>query len=690
MERKSTTQRSSGITRRVAAVLVAAATVTGGVAVEIAATPAPTAHAANVDANDWRGVVNAYRAMSGLGPVGENGTWSAQGREHSAYMLINGITHVQEQGKPGYTPSGYQAGINGNVAVTSSTTWTARQFVELWLTGPFHAIGVLRHNLVTSGYGQRVDANAARWKSGATLDVLRGIDGSRPRPTTPIVFPGRDATTSLYRFIAEYPNPVELVGWTGDAGLPLIAMMPRRVTSASATLTGPNGPVEVRVLHEGNTNDATAKAVMAGDHAVVVVPRVHLADGRYTATVRSNGGDVTWSFTVDRNAPLVASAAPTAGAGQPQAVPSPAAVTTRPLGDPVGFQPVEPHRYADSRDQLRLVRLRANRPQQLRVGDASIAAISANFTVDRASNEGFLSVYNTRSTPPLVSTLNFTPHAPVANQAVIPTSNGNISLMSNVDVDVIVDINGRFRSDAANRFVPIAPTRIVDSNQAGPSLRPDRPIVVKIADVAGIPATATAVAVNVTVDGSTGHGFVRAYPTGTRAPWISNLNLTPGATRANSAIVPIGSNGTITLDGTVGGRIIVDVAGYFAPGEGLRFTPLEPVRMLDTRVTGALNRFTGGAPLRAGQTISVPIAGVQGVPADAKAVSINLTATQTVADGYVSVYPGTRRPPVSTLNVRPGIPAVANGAMVVLDGGRLTIYTHSTTHVLIDINGVWR
>ena len=44
------------------------------------------AHAAVAD-DDWLGVVNTYRAMSGLGPVSSNDTWSAQGQAHSSADL---------------------------------------------------------------------------------------------------------------------------------------------------------------------------------------------------------------------------------------------------------------------------------------------------------------------------------------------------------------------------------------------------------------------------------------------------------------------------------------------------------------------------------------------------------------------------------------------------------------------------
>ena len=87
--------------------------------------------------------------MSGVGPVSANAEWSAQDQAHSCYMLQNGITHDESPGNPGYSSGGDIAGNSGNVAVSSSVTASARNHIDLWMTGPFHAIGILRHNLRT-------------------------------------------------------------------------------------------------------------------------------------------------------------------------------------------------------------------------------------------------------------------------------------------------------------------------------------------------------------------------------------------------------------------------------------------------------------------------------------------------------------------------------------------------------------
>ncbi len=163
--------------------------------------------------------------MSGLDPVNVDATWSAQAEAHSCYMLQNGITHDEIPGRPGYTSGGDIAGNSGNVAVSSSVSASPRNHVELWMTGPFHAIGILRHNLRTTGFGLCASSSTSPWRSAGTLDVLRGLD-STPRPGTPTLFPGSGATVPLHSFVTESPNPLTMCGWSGPAGLPLIAMMP--------------------------------------------------------------------------------------------------------------------------------------------------------------------------------------------------------------------------------------------------------------------------------------------------------------------------------------------------------------------------------------------------------------------------------------------------------------------------------
>jgi hypothetical protein len=644
---------------------------------------APTAHAVADD--DWLGIVNTYRQMSGLDTVAANGTWSAEAQAHSCYMLLNGISHDEIPGRPGYTPGGDVAGNSGNVAVSSSINAVARNHIDLWMTGPFHAIGILRHNLTTSGFGLcTAESTPTPWRSGGTLDVIRGLDGARPRPSTPIVFPGDGATVPLNAFITEYPNPMTLCGWTGSAGLPLIAMMPNDVTSANSTITGPSGPIETCTLHQGNSGaDATARAILDGDNAVVVMPRQILADGTYTVTVNSDGGTVTWSFSVDHDGPLSYSPPP-----------PPEPEMTGPTASETQFEPVAPYRLVDSRQGKGTLRLRAGTVTKLAIGGSDISAVSANFTAVQPAGSGYITAYNCTNQLPTVSTLGYRPGQNVANQAIVPLQNGKLCLYSYADVDIIIDVNGFYRDgDPGAGYNPLPPTRLLDTRPAGSGIEALQARAVQVAGIGGgAPAGADSVALNVTAVRPAAQGWLRVSPCDSTAESdISSVNFVAGDVRPNSVVVPVDRNGNVCLISSQATDVLVDITGYFQGGKGFDFVPLAPIRLVDTRERWEyLNPFTGGNKVGAGTTLRVKVAGVRGVPADARTASVNVTATQADTTTFVTAFDCGSRPGTSNLNLIPWQGVAANGAMVQLSSaGEVCVYVDQPAHVVIDINGVW-
>ncbi len=200
----------------------------------------------------------------------------------------------------------------------------------------------------------------------------------------------------------------------------------------------------------------------------------------------------------------------------------------------------------------------------------------------------------------------------------------------------------------------------------------------------GVPATATAVAVNLTVVNPSAQGYVTLYPHDTSDPTVpstSTLNHAAGQTLGNGAIVALGDNAEVcayTLEQT---HLILDVNGYFPEPAG--FTPVGPYRRIDTRNT---------TELAAGATRCWQIGGTgDGVPTSAKAVAINLSAIQPSAVGHLIAYPydaSTPGPPgISSLNYAAGT-VVANGGIVELgDDSSLCVYSLSQTNVVIDVSG---
>ncbi|HTQ79135.1 MAG TPA: PQQ-dependent sugar dehydrogenase [Thermoanaerobaculia bacterium] len=114
-------------------------------------------------------------------------------------------------------------------------------------------------------------------------------------------------------------------------------------------------------------------------------------------------------------------------------------------------------------------------------------------------------------------------------------------------------------------FYTLAPCRAFDSRGGSP-LASGSPRTVTLAGTCGIPAAAQAVAVNLTVVGPSGSGYLTLYPTGQDPPLASLQNFVPGQTRTNNAILLLGegkADAMTVLTGNGNAHLVVDVVGYF-------------------------------------------------------------------------------------------------------------------------------
>lgn len=645
-------------------------------AADVAPTPIP-------QDSHWLTTVNYYREMSGLAPVVEDAAMSYGAYLHSCYMLYNGITHYESAGKPGYTAEGKAAGENGNVAVSSAYGAPARSHIELWMTGPFHAIGVLRPNLTSVGFGKCDNQATSPWRSGATLDVLRGLAPDAPI-AEPILFPGHGTTTNLDRFIVESPDPLAFCGWTGPAGLPVIAMMPEAVTGGvSATITGPGGPLQTCALSQLNTS-GTAQGILGGDNAVVAIPRSPLAPGTYTVTVTTQARVVTWSFTVD---PSVANGV---------VAPAP---TAQPSGPAVGFQPLVPARVVDTREGYGATQLVAGVTKRIQITGrggvpAGASAVSGNFTVVSPQSAGYLTVWNCSAERPVVSTVNFAAGDVAPNAATVPLdASGGLCVFANTTTHLVVDVNGRYGSSGSSRFTPVAPTRLMDTREGFGSTRisAGQTVALQVTGSGGIPSGVSAVTLNVTSVDPWLPGYVTVYACDGERPTVSNLNPQPGRARPNLVMTPVSATGQVCLFSLQDVELVVDATGYLSTASSNVFTPSTPFRLVDTRdrARPEMHLGTGGNRLLAGQVLEVQVAGARGVPSNAKAVSLNITVTGAAGTGFVTAWPCGPRPTTSTANYEYGA-AVSNGAQLPLSSaGTLCVFSMQDTHVILDVNGWW-
>jgi uncharacterized protein YkwD len=633
---------------------------------------------------DWLTTVNYYRAMVGVAPVTEDPALSVGSYQHSCYMLRNGISHDEDMSKPGATTEGRKAGNNGNVAVSSAYGATDRNHVDLWMTGPFHAIGVVRPALRTVGFGKCADQTTSPWQSAATLDVLRGLDYSARRPGAPVTFPGDGTTTSLSKFVTETPNPLTYCGWSGGAGLPTFAMMPEPVVGpVSASITGPNGPIETCPLWKQNT-DGSAASILGGDNAVVAMPRTELTPGTYTVTIAAASRTVSWSFTVD----------PAAATG---VMPAPA--SAQPVGPSVGFTPLAPARLVDTREGRGATALQAGVTKRIQVsGWAGVpggaSAVVANITVVGATASGSLTAWNCASERPLVTTISYADSEATANAGTVGLdAGGGLCVFASTNAHLVVDVTGAMTSTATSRFTSVTPQRVMDTRTGFGATRlgGDQTVALQIAGIAGVPATATAVTLNLTSVDAALPGYVTAYPCGAARPVVSNLNPQPGRVRPNMVTVPLSADGRVCLYSLNPVDLAADVTGYYSESDGRTFTPSTPFRLVDTRdrLRAAMNVAAPGQRLAAGQIVTLQIAGQRGVPAEAGAVSVNITTTASSGDGYITAWPCNERPVASIANMRSDN-AVSNAAQLPLSPtGTLCLFAQDATHVVIDVNGWW-
>ena len=179
-------------------------------------------------------------------------------------------------------------------------------------------------------------------------------------------------------------------------------------------------------------------------------------------------------------------------------------------------------------------------------------------------------VYPSGSARPTTSNLNVTSAQSVPNLVIAMVTNGNVVLYNNAgSVDLVADVQGWYGPGGATTYVSTAPVRDLDtrSGLGGTSGRvgPDRAIELTVAGVNGVPSTARAVVLNMTVTEHTGpESFLTVYPAGGSLPVASNLNFVSGLTRANLVTVPVGGNGKVAIYNHVGNvHVVADVAGWY-------------------------------------------------------------------------------------------------------------------------------
>lgn len=210
---------------------------------------------------------------------------------------------------------------------------------------------------------------------------------------------------------------------------------------------------------------------------------------------------------------------------------------------------------------------------------SAATAVVVSITETGATAASFVTAYPGASTLPTASNLNFTAGQTTSNLVVLPIdSSGRVRLFNRAGhVSLIADVQGYYSStdplDTAP-YMPLAPVRIADTRHGvgvpAQRLGADSKLRIKITGSNGVPFGARAVLINLTGVGATVPTFLTAdqsdrTPYNVPRPTTSNLNLVTGQTRPVLALVPVGTDGYITVYNSAGSvDVIVDLQGYYS------------------------------------------------------------------------------------------------------------------------------
>ncbi len=243
-------------------------------------------------------------------------------------------------------------------------------------------------------------------------------------------------------------------------------------------------------------------------------------------------------------------------------------------------------------------------------------------------------------------------------------------------------------------FVPVPPCRVVDTRVGVGAFGPPilaagqtREFDIPSGPCSGIPSSAVAYSLNVTVVPTNALSYLTIWAAGGAQPVVSTLN-SDGRIKANAAVVGAGNNGGVDVFVTDQTHLVLDINGYFEPAtsSGLAFYKLDPCRVMDTR--GEAGVVIAGGYLSAGETRTVPILSSScGLPSTAQAYALNVTAVPHTGLSYLKLWPtGLSQPNVSTLN-SPG--SITANAAILPAGtdGSFDVFASDDTDLVVDVNG---
>jgi len=327
-------------------------------------------------------------------------------------------------------------------------------------------------------------------------------------------------------------------------------------------------------------------------------------------------------------------------------------------------------------------------------GSASAAVLTV--TAVNGNDGNFVTAYPSGGALPLASNLNLLSAGEQnANLVTVKIgAGGSVDVYGLRACSMIVDVLGYYEpvtgAVRGGRFVGLpSASRAIDTRPALAGTRSFTTVDL----TPYVPADASSAVINLTATETTGPSFFTALPYDAPAsePNTSSLNVSrPGDTRAAGVIVPvptIGGRRRIKIFTLHPAKLIVDVVGFYTSesspeSEDGLFVPVDPVRLVDTRVPG-------GEVGKLWPAWVVEVKPPASVASRASAIVANVTGVESRGPGFLTVT-GARQPITLTSNVNFSGPqqVVPNHVITPVTATYgLQVYSSHGAHVIVDMAG---